>query len=99
MARHRLWLTLRMACDAWNLAAAGYYSYVYAKNFAAHIWAEYLERDPLSKDAGVALRQKILGFGGAKEPSAVLESALGLPRNGAGGMQPDPSFLLRDMGM
>lgn len=82
-----------------TVLVAGYYSYVYAKNFAAHLWAEYLERDPLAQEAGAALRERLLGFGGAQDPSSVLEAAIGLARGPAQGVQPDPSFLFRDMGM
>ncbi|EPS66980.1 hypothetical protein M569_07793, partial [Genlisea aurea] len=51
---------------------AGYYSYLYAKCFAATIWKAKFCEDPLSPSAGSALRSKLLQHGGAKDPDVML---------------------------
>ncbi|KAM1712707.1 hypothetical protein ACFX12_023551 [Malus domestica] len=56
---------------------AGYYSYLYAKCFAATIWQKLCEEDPLSLATGSALRLKLLQYGGAKEAAELLNGLVG----------------------
>ncbi|XP_022736713.1 mitochondrial intermediate peptidase, mitochondrial isoform X2 [Durio zibethinus] len=56
---------------------AGYYSYLYAKCFAATIWKKLCQEDPLSLATGTALRTKLLQHGGAKEPADLLTDLVG----------------------
>ncbi|GKV33757.1 hypothetical protein SLEP1_g42220 [Rubroshorea leprosula] len=75
---------------------AGYYSYLYAKCFAATIWKKLCQDDPLSLTTGTALRTKFLQHGGAKEPAELLNDLVGdgILRYSNGGIVPDiTSFL------
>ncbi|URD98920.1 Peptidase family M3, partial [Musa troglodytarum] len=77
---------------------AGYYSYLYARCFAATIWWDICHEDPLSPDTGTALREKFLKHGGAKDPVNLLKDFIGdgiLSCNG--GSIPDVSSLCREM--
>ncbi|KAJ0099535.1 hypothetical protein Patl1_19934 [Pistacia atlantica] len=56
---------------------AGYYSYLYAKCFAATIWQKLCQEDPLSLATGTALRTKLLQHGGAREPAHLLNDLVG----------------------
>ncbi|MED6133863.1 Mitochondrial intermediate peptidase [Stylosanthes scabra] len=55
-----------------NYGAAYYYSYLYAKCFAATIWKKLCQEDPLSLTTGFALRTKFLQHGGARDPASLL---------------------------
>ncbi|TQD81749.1 hypothetical protein C1H46_032683 [Malus baccata] len=68
------------------LAHAGYYSYLYAKCFAATIWLKLCEEDPLSLATGSALRLKLLQYGGAKEAADLLNGLVGGGGGGDGGI-------------
>ncbi|KAL6530222.1 Mitochondrial intermediate peptidase [Orobanche hederae] len=74
---------------------AGYYSYLYAKCFSAAIWKKIFEEDPLSPSAGSALRSKLLGHGGAKDPTVMLNDLVGncVIRSSNGGIIPDITSL------
>ena len=56
---------------------AGYYSYLYAKVFAAHIWARRFEADPLNREAGELLRRGLLEHGNARDPRSLIAGVLG----------------------
>ncbi|RZC74363.1 hypothetical protein C5167_049843 [Papaver somniferum] len=56
---------------------AGYYSYLYAKCFAATIWEEVCMEDPLSLTTGSSIRTKFLQHGGAEDPSVLLKNLAG----------------------
>jgi intermediate peptidase len=56
---------------------AGYYSYLYAKIVAEHVWSRCFKEDPLSRDAGERYRQELLRHGGAKDPNEILKDLLG----------------------
>jgi len=60
-----------------HIPFAGYYSYLYAKCFAATIWKKLCEEDPLSLDTGTAIRTKFLQHGGAVEPVDLLKDLVG----------------------
>ncbi|CAL5201115.1 unnamed protein product [Lathyrus oleraceus] len=78
---------------------AGYYSYLYAKCFAATIWKKVCKEDPLSPIAGSALRTKFLQHGGARDPSAILNDLVpdGICKYYDGGIIPDISSLCEEM--
>ncbi|KAK6132192.1 hypothetical protein DH2020_034075 [Rehmannia glutinosa] len=78
---------------------AGYYSYLYAKCFAATIWKKMFQEDPLSLAAGSALRSKFLQHGGAKDPTIILNDLVGnrVVRNQNGGIIPGITSLGEEM--
>lgn len=78
---------------------AGYYSYLYAKCFAATIWKKVCKEDPLSPIAGNALRTKFLQHGGARDPAVILNDVVpdGIYRSYNGGIIPDISSLCEEM--
>ncbi|XP_077235756.1 zincin-like metalloproteases family protein isoform X2 [Tasmannia lanceolata] len=80
---------------------AGYYSYLYAKCFAATIWQEVCLEDPLSLATGSALRNKFLRHGGAKDPSLLLKDFVGdhILRSRDGGVVPNISSLCKEMNL
>ncbi|KAL1292551.1 hypothetical protein HN51_053131 [Arachis hypogaea] len=78
---------------------AGYYSYLYAKCFAATIWKKLCQEDPLSLTTGFALRTKFLQHGGARDPASLLNDLVGdgIYRHCNGGIIPDISSLSDEM--
>ena len=86
-------------CYTYFLFHAGYYSYLYAKCFAATIWKKLCQEDPLSLTTGFDLRTKFLQHGGAREPSALLNDLVGdgIYRLCDGGIIPDISSLCDEM--
>ncbi|KAK7322431.1 hypothetical protein VNO77_25810 [Canavalia gladiata] len=78
---------------------AGYYTYLYAKCFAATIWKKLCQEDPLSPTVGFALRTKFLQHGGARDPTALLNDLVGdgIYRHYGGGIMPDISSLRDEM--
>lgn len=81
------------------ITLTGYYSYLYAKCFAATIWQKLCQEDPLSLTTGTALRTKFLQHGGAKEPSDLLKDLVGdgILRYSNGGIVPDITSLYDEM--
>lgn len=80
---------------------AGYYSYLYAKCFAASIWQKVCKEDPLSLSTGAALRTKFLQHGGAREPADLLKGLAGdgILRYCNGGIVPDTTSLCAEMNL
>ncbi|KAG0498573.1 hypothetical protein HPP92_003264 [Vanilla planifolia] len=80
---------------------AGYYSYLYAKCFAATIWEKVCDEDPLSLSTGSAIRSKLLQHGGAKDPSHLLRDLVdhSILRSLDGGVVPDTRSLCKAMGL
>ncbi|KAM1231890.1 hypothetical protein ACFX13_042515 [Malus domestica] len=78
---------------------AGYYSYLYARCFAATIWQKLCHEDPLSLTTGTALRTKLLQHGGAKDPADLLNGLVGdgILRDCNGGIVPDITCLCDEM--
>ncbi|KAA3476005.1 putative mitochondrial intermediate peptidase, mitochondrial isoform X2 [Gossypium australe] len=76
-----------------------YYSYLYAKCFAATIWKKLCQEDPLSPTTGTLLRTKLLQHGGAKEPADLLTDLVGdgIVRYHNGGIVPDVTSCLEDL--
>ncbi|KAF8379289.1 hypothetical protein HHK36_028722 [Tetracentron sinense] len=81
------------------LMYVGYYSYLYAKCFAATIWHEVCLEDPLSLATGSALRTKFLQHGGAKDPDDLLKDLTGdgILRYRNGGIIPNITGLCKEM--
>ncbi|TYK23687.1 putative mitochondrial intermediate peptidase [Cucumis melo var. makuwa] len=79
----------------------GYYTYLYAKCFAATIWEKLCKEDPLSRETGNALRTKFLEHGGSKEPVDLLTDLVGdgIIRYREGGVIPDITSLCKEMGL
>lgn len=79
----------------------GYYSYLYARCFAATIWQESFVENPLSFTTGSALRSKFLQHGGAKDPADLLKDFVGdgVLRYCGGGIVPNTSSLCKEMNM
>ncbi|KAF3335174.1 putative mitochondrial intermediate peptidase [Carex littledalei] len=79
-----------------------YYSYLYARCFAATIWQEICSVDPLSENTGNVLRTSFLCHGGANDPAALLKGCIGegsIIRNCNGGVIPDITSLCREIGL
>lgn len=87
--------------DIHRLVVTGYYSYLYAKCFAATIWEKLCQEDPFSRDTGTALRTKLLQHGGSKEPVDLLTDLVGegIVRYSEGGVIPDITSLCKEMGL
>ncbi|GJQ10658.1 hypothetical protein GpartN1_g2449.t1 [Galdieria partita] len=56
--------------------ASCYYSYLVAKVLASKIWQRLFSDNPLRKDSGKLLQEKVLMVGGSKSPQEILESIL-----------------------
>ncbi|RLN02960.1 hypothetical protein BBJ28_00000930 [Nothophytophthora sp. Chile5] len=72
---------------------AGYYSYLYARVFAADIWHSCFlgQRGPLDRTAGEQLYEKLMVHGGAKDPNELLVDMLG--------RSPSPKNYLHELGV
>lgn len=88
-------LCIVFCSDSDSLICVGYYSYLYAKCFAATIWQNLCQDDPLSLSTGTALRTKVLQHGGAKEPADMLTDLVGdgILKYSNGGIVPDITSL------
>lgn len=71
-----------------------YYSYVLARILSRLMWDTHFDADPLSEEAGQNLANKLLGWGGARDPSVLLQDYVG--RQGMKD-QPKLSHFLVDM--
>lgn len=80
---------------------AGYYSYLYARCFAASIWHSHCLNDPLSTTTGDKLRRGFLMHGGAKDPSIMMQEFLGQESVvcSSSGVRPCTDQLLADLGL
>lgn len=70
---------------------AAYYSYVYARAFAAAAWDKWFAADPLNRESGELFRREVLGKGGTRNPKTTMSELLG------GNVDVTP--LLRDLGI
>jgi len=68
---------------------AAYYSYTYSKCFASDIWHTCFAKDPLSPQAGQAYREKLLRWGGSKDPNQMLRDLLG--------REPTPATFIQEL--
>lgn len=59
----------------------GYYSYLFAKMYAAQIWQKHFTKDPLSQESGRIFREKLLRYGSSGDHSKILEDIGGGPLN------------------
>lgn len=55
----------------------GYYSYLFAKAYAAQIWDKRFEKDPLSSESGKLLWERMLQFGASKDCNDILIDVAG----------------------
>lgn len=80
---------------------AGYYSYLYARCFAASIWQKHCIEDPLNLATGDSLRRGFLMHGGARDPSKMMRKLLGEDSLicTAAGVRPCTEQLLADIGL
>jgi mitochondrial intermediate peptidase len=69
--------------------AAGYYSYLYARAYAAAVWNELFDANPFDRKAGDVYRRDLLAKGGSLSPSSILEGVLG-------GVPPLEPFLIQE---
>nr|CAG4711372.1 unnamed protein product [Naegleria fowleri] len=67
---------------------AGYYSYLYSKVFADHMWYKFYHplENPLNREAGEKFRKEAL-CGGSKDPTLIVRDMLG--------EEPNPSYFLK----
>jgi intermediate peptidase len=56
---------------------AGYYSYLYCKNFSSNIWNYYFKNNPFNKGGGSNLVTKLFHEGGRQNPNSILHNILG----------------------
>ncbi|KAI8142203.1 peptidase family M3-domain-containing protein [Fennellomyces sp. T-0311] len=56
---------------------AGYYSYLFDRTLARRIWQKCFLQDPLSRVQGLAFRDKLLKWGGARDPWQCVADVLG----------------------
>lgn len=56
---------------------AGYYSYLFDRTLARRIWETCFEKDPLDRDQGLAFRDRLLMWGGARDPWECVADVLG----------------------
>ena len=56
---------------------SGYYSYLYSKTFSGTIWQKCFVNDPLDKFHASRYAEKILYYGGSKDPLLMLNDLLG----------------------
>ncbi|KAG5489611.1 hypothetical protein GH5_00489 [Leishmania sp. Ghana 2012 LV757] len=56
---------------------AGYYGYLYSLSVARRIWTKKFERDPLNREAGRELVDKVMCHGAACDPRETIEKYLG----------------------
>ncbi|KAL3686148.1 hypothetical protein R1sor_004170 [Riccia sorocarpa] len=81
---------------------AGYYCYLYARCFAASIWQQHCQEDPLNLETGEKLRRGLLEFGGARDPAHMLQELLGndlVVASPSGGISPSPQHMLAELGL
>lgn len=67
----------------------GYYSYLFAKMYAAQIWDKQFAFEPLSRKSGLYLWNNMLQFGAAKDKKIMLNDLAGGPL--------DPSYFLKSL--
>ncbi|KAK7200528.1 mitochondrial intermediate peptidase [Novymonas esmeraldas] len=56
---------------------AGYYGYLYSLSVARRIWSKKFEQDPLNRDAGRELVEKVMCHGAACDPRETIQNYLG----------------------
>lgn len=56
---------------------AGYYSYLFDRTLARRIWEKCFEKNPLDREQGLAFRDNLLKWGGARDPWKCVADVLG----------------------
>lgn len=65
--------------------SGGYYTYLYARQWAAQIWCNRFQDNPLSRDSGMYLWHNMLRFGASKDKLTMLKDLGSRP-----GSAPEP---------
>jgi intermediate peptidase len=63
---------------------ATYYSYLFDRAIASHVWRKLFSAQPLDRELGERYKTEILRYGGGKDPWQMLGALLGAPRLYAG---------------
>ena len=72
---------------------------LYAKCLSAEIWHKEFTNDKIEQGRCTILRDKILKYGGSRDPAHILENVLGpnaLEKSFDGGFYPNSSHLLKE---
>ncbi|KAI9007930.1 hypothetical protein CLU79DRAFT_777608 [Phycomyces nitens] len=56
---------------------AGYYSYLFDRTLARRVWEKCFEKNPLDREKGLAFRDNLLKWGGARDPWECVADVLG----------------------
>ncbi|KAG0171475.1 Mitochondrial intermediate peptidase [Apophysomyces sp. BC1034] len=56
---------------------AGYYSYLFDRTLARRVWEKCFEKNPLDQEKGLAFRDNLLKWGGARDPWKCVAEVLG----------------------
>lgn len=80
-----------MPCSHSHFVAYGacYYSYMFARMYAAQIWETKFKRNPLCKKSGQEMLTIMLQYGASKDPQSILDVI-------AGGSL-DPSYFIKSL--
>jgi mitochondrial intermediate peptidase len=79
---------------------SSYYSYLYAKCLSAEIWHKEFTNDKIQQGGCTILRDKMLKYGGSRDPAHVLTNVLGpnaLETSFDGGIYPSSTHLLKEL--
>ncbi|EGN93157.1 hypothetical protein SERLA73DRAFT_172308 [Serpula lacrymans var. lacrymans S7.3] len=58
---------------------ATYYSYLFDRAIASHVWRKVFSDNPLNRETGEKYKREVLRFGGGKDPWMMLSALLGAP--------------------
>jgi intermediate peptidase len=58
---------------------ATYYSYLFDRAIASHVWQKIFSGDPLNRELGDKYKQEVLRYGGGKDPWLMLSALLDAP--------------------
>ncbi|KAH7930422.1 mitochondrial intermediate peptidase [Leucogyrophana mollusca] len=58
---------------------ATYYSYLFDRAIASHVWRKMFSNDPLNRETGEKYKREVLGYGGGKDPWMMLSALLNAP--------------------
>ncbi|KAF7731691.1 Mitochondrial intermediate peptidase [Apophysomyces ossiformis] len=56
---------------------AGYYSYLFDRTLARRVWEKCFQKNPLDREKGLAFRDNLLKWGGARDPWKCVAEVLG----------------------
>ncbi|KAH7908001.1 mitochondrial intermediate peptidase [Hygrophoropsis aurantiaca] len=58
---------------------ATYYSYLFDRAIASHVWTKLFVDDPLNRETGEKYKREVLSYGGGKDPWLMLSALLNAP--------------------